>query len=66
MADLGFSVLPKSGSVYTFFPSESMAVGKSFTTHRPHQSDIEGFAVLRLAKRLETVYGWDENTFELA
>lgn len=66
MAELGFSVLPKFGSVYTFFPPESMAVKKSLTVHRPHTSRIEGYLVLIFARRLKRVYGWGEGTFETA
>ncbi|KAK2037282.1 hypothetical protein LZ31DRAFT_612436 [Colletotrichum somersetense] len=36
MAELGFSVLPKYGSVFTFIPPETMAVKRPFTVHRPH------------------------------
>ncbi|KAJ9143675.1 hypothetical protein NKR23_g6410 [Pleurostoma richardsiae] len=66
MADLGFSMLPKIGSVYTFFPPDSMSVERSFTVHRPHRSQIEGVFVPILARRLRRVYGWDEQSFELA
>ncbi len=65
MADLGFSVLPKSGSIYTFLPPDTMAVKKSVTIHRPHGSKIEGWRSLFLAQRLKRVYGWGEQTFEL-
>ncbi|KUI70448.1 hypothetical protein VM1G_11724 [Cytospora mali] len=65
MADLGFSVIPKFGSVYTFFPPENMTAKKSFTVHRPHQSKIEGWLVPIFARRLKRVYGWDEATFEV-
>ncbi|RYO94287.1 hypothetical protein DL762_000611 [Monosporascus cannonballus] len=37
MADLGFSVMPKFGSVYTFLPPKDMPVQKSVTFHRPHK-----------------------------
>ncbi|ROV99789.1 hypothetical protein VSDG_03001 [Cytospora chrysosperma] len=66
MADLGFSVLPKFGSVYTFSPPETMKAKKSLTLHRPHKSNIEGWSVPTFARRLNRVYGWDENTFEVA
>ena len=64
MTDLGFSVQPKAGSVYTFFPPESMHVSKSLTLHRPHKSEIEGHRAIAYAKRLRKVYGWNEKTFE--
>ena len=65
MAKLGFSVLPKQGSVYTFYPPEGMSVNKSFTTHRPHNSKIEGYRAHILARRLKSVYGWSEETFRV-
>jgi hypothetical protein len=66
MTDLGFSVIPKFGSVYTFYPPDTMAVKKSFTAHRPHQSKIEGHVTLIFAQRLRRVYGWSEHIFEVA
>ncbi|KAK2006700.1 hypothetical protein LZ32DRAFT_668680 [Colletotrichum eremochloae] len=33
MAELGFSVLPKYGSVFTFLPPETMAANRPFTVH---------------------------------
>lgn len=57
MAKLGFSVLPKYGSVYTFYPPDGMAVKKPFTIHQPHQSGFEGYRTLILAKRLKRMYG---------
>ncbi|KAK7419619.1 hypothetical protein QQX98_003210 [Neonectria punicea] len=63
MAELKFSVMPKFGSVYTFLPPDSMAVKKSITLHRPHQSRIEGHMVLIFARRLKRAYGWGERTF---
>ncbi|KAK3938103.1 hypothetical protein QBC46DRAFT_451435 [Diplogelasinospora grovesii] len=61
LVDLGFSVLPKFGSIYTFLPPDTMAV-KSFTVHRPHKSRIEGYMILVFARRLKRVYGWGEQT----
>ncbi|RYP46775.1 hypothetical protein DL768_007064 [Monosporascus sp. mg162] len=66
MADLGFSVIPKFGSVYTFSPPEDMPVQKSVTFHRPHKSRIEGYRLLEFASRLKKVYGWAERTFQVA
>ena len=66
MGDLGFTVVPKFGSVYTFLPPESMGVKQSFTVHRPHKSRIEGYRVLYFAQRLRRVYGWGEKTFVVA
>ncbi|KAL0935500.1 ipa protein [Colletotrichum truncatum] len=66
MADLGFSVIPKYGSVFTFLPPETMAIRKPFTVHRPHKSQIEGYLSLIIAQRLNRSYGWNEETFEVA
>jgi hypothetical protein len=65
MADLKFSVMPKTGSVLTFFPPKDMGVEKSLTLHRPHQSRIEGYKLLVFATRLQRVYGWGEQSFEV-
>ena len=42
MGDLGFSIVPKFGSVSTFLPPDSIGVKQSITVHRPHKSRIEG------------------------
>ncbi|KAF5551845.1 hypothetical protein FMEXI_3099 [Fusarium mexicanum] len=63
MAELGFSVLPRLGSVYTFRPSEDMDIKKPVSIHRPHQSQIEGYLILILARRLNRAYGWSEDSF---
>ncbi|KAF2103130.1 hypothetical protein NA57DRAFT_63799 [Rhizodiscina lignyota] len=65
MTDLGFSVQPRTGSVYTFLPPESMHVSKSLTLYRPHKSEIERYHAIVYAKRLRRVYGWSEKTFEV-
>jgi hypothetical protein len=64
MADLEFSIMPRFGSVFTFFPPQNMGVQKSLTVHRPHMSRIEGHALLLFASRLKRVYGWGEESFE--
>ncbi|TLD34354.1 hypothetical protein PspLS_01215 [Pyricularia sp. CBS 133598] len=66
IAELGFSVMPKFGSIYTFLPPESLNVRKSVTFHRPHRSQIEGFSVPIFAQRLNRVYGWKKESFETA
>lgn len=63
MTELGFSVIPKMGSIFTFAPSEKMQVQRDLTLHRPHQSSIEGPRLLVYSRRLKRVYGWDESTF---
>ncbi|KAK1837630.1 ipa protein [Colletotrichum chrysophilum] len=65
MAELGFSVYPRYGSVYTFRPPMQFKVERPLTIHRPHQSQIEGYRLLILARRLNRTYGWSEKTFKL-
>jgi len=64
MGDLGFSVTPKGGSIYTFNPPESMEASP-ITLHRPHASEIEGYKLLIFSRRLRRTYGWDAETFEV-
>ncbi|TVY90703.1 hypothetical protein LAWI1_G004706 [Lachnellula willkommii] len=66
MADLKFSVMPKFGSVFMFCPPPDLAIQKSLTLHRPHKSQIEGHFLLIFASRLKRVYGWGEQSFEVA
>ncbi|TVY18075.1 hypothetical protein LARI1_G003499 [Lachnellula arida] len=66
MADLKFSVIPKFGSVFMFCPPPDLAIQKSLTLHRPHKSQIEGHLLLIFASRLKRVYGWGEQSFEVA
>ncbi|TVY39828.1 hypothetical protein LOCC1_G004953 [Lachnellula occidentalis] len=66
MADLKFSVMPKFGSVFMFCPPSNLAIQKSLTLHRPHKSQIEGHLLLIFASRLKRVYGWGEQSFEVA
>jgi len=63
MAELGFLIIPNSGSVYKFVPPTSMAVQKPLTLHRPHKSHIEGYLIPIFAQRLKRTYGWTEQTF---
>ncbi|KAL2889552.1 ipa protein [Ceratocystis lukuohia] len=67
MTAVGFRVTPKFGSVIQFSPPPPstgyVPVQKSITFHRPHQSKIEGYRILYHARRLNSVYGWDEDTF---
>ncbi|KAI3575581.1 hypothetical protein IWW34DRAFT_703859 [Fusarium oxysporum f. sp. albedinis] len=63
MSELGFSVLPRLGSVYTFRPSENMDIKRPVSIHRPHKSQIEGYLILILARRLNRAYGWSDNSF---
>ena len=65
MSELGFSMAPKYGSAYTFSPPESLQIQRSFTVHRPHKSQIEGYMSLYYARRLNRLYGWDADSFEV-
>lgn len=65
MADLNFSVTPKYGSVFTFHPPQSMGATRSVTLHRPHASDVEGYKLLIVSRRLYRTYGWTQETFEV-
>ncbi|KAI1098454.1 hypothetical protein F4804DRAFT_350368 [Jackrogersella minutella] len=64
MADLGFSVIPEYGSVYTFTPPSELALNKSIKVHRPHKSHIEGHKLLFIAGTLKRNYGWTIDTFQ--
>lgn len=66
MVDLGFSVIPRFGSVYTFSPPQKYAAQKAITLHRPHKTCIEGYRLLILGRRLGRRYGWNQKTFEVA
>jgi hypothetical protein len=66
MTDLGFSIDPKVGSIYTFVPPKKMAIRRDITLHRPHQASIEGRLLLIYSRRLKQVYGWDNSTFVAA
>ncbi|CAI6293615.1 unnamed protein product [Periconia digitata] len=63
MADVGFAIHPKIGSIFTFVPPEEMSVQRPLTLHRPHHADIEGPLLLVYSRRLMRVYGWSEATF---
>ncbi|KAF2768455.1 hypothetical protein EJ03DRAFT_328306 [Teratosphaeria nubilosa] len=64
MAELGFSVTPKGGSVFTFNAPDASDWGE-ITLHRPHGSEIEGWKLLYLARRLQRRFAWDAETFEV-
>ncbi|KAH2913588.1 hypothetical protein KXW25_000871 [Aspergillus fumigatus] len=66
MTDLNFSITPKWGSVLTFYSPQDSSVQRSLTLHRPHNSHIEGFRLLFIAKRLKRTFGWEEGSFALA
>lgn len=64
MAEVGFSITPKTGSIYNFVPPESMGDKRAITLHRPHVSEIEGYRLLLYSRRLMRTYGWGAETFE--
>ncbi|KAJ4246530.1 hypothetical protein NW762_013470 [Fusarium torreyae] len=64
MVELGFAVIPKFGSVYTFRPGEAISINRPINIHRPHGSKIEGSPLRMLGRRLARSYGWNESTFE--
>lgn len=65
MVDLGFSVIPKFGSVYTFSPvGKDVGHEESITFHRLHKPEIEGWKLVVFASRLKRVYGWNEQSFK--
>jgi hypothetical protein len=64
MAELDFSVTPKGRSIFMFNPPESID-SRPITIHRPHASDIDRYQLVYLARRLNRVYRWDAETFEL-
>lgn len=64
MTSLDFSVVPRFGSVFTFFPPQDFSPPRAFTIHRPHQSRIEGYKLIYFANRLKRIYGWDADSFK--
>ncbi|PYI09466.1 hypothetical protein BO78DRAFT_438093 [Aspergillus sclerotiicarbonarius CBS 121057] len=66
MLDLGFSVVPRLGPLYTFCPPEEYPVQQAITLQRPQKSQIEGYRLLSIRMRLGRKYGWGEKTFEMA
>ncbi|KAF7587682.1 hypothetical protein BBP40_006867 [Aspergillus hancockii] len=66
MVDMGFSVIPKFGSIYTFSPVKNSDFRNSITVHRPHESRIEGYRLLIFARRLKRKFGWEETSFMAA
>ncbi|MCJ1334504.1 hypothetical protein MMC10_011216 [Thelotrema lepadinum] len=66
MAELRFSVIPISGSIFTFVPPQDGGITqRQITLHRPHGSQLEGYKMKFFARRLSRVYGWKMESFEL-
>lgn len=63
MAEVGFSIESKYGSIYTFTPPATMQGANPLNLHRPHSSKYEGYRVLLLGNRLKRVYNWNMNSF---
>lgn len=64
MVEIGFSIRPAMGSMYTFTPPEHMSDLQPVTLHRPHRARIEGHVIFRFSLRLRRLYGWNEGSFE--
>lgn len=64
MNEIGFSILPSLGYLYTFVPSEDSDVDTFLTLHHPYRSVIHGDGLLLLALRLKLLYGWEKEAFE--
>jgi hypothetical protein len=64
MVDIGFTILPSVGSLYTFVPGKDCDQATFLTLHRPYGSVIHGDGLLLLALRLKLMYGWGKETFE--
>lgn len=64
MKEVGFSILPSLGSLYTFVPDEASDVALFLTLYRPYRSVIHGDGLLLLALRLKLLYGWNKGTFQ--
>jgi hypothetical protein len=65
LAKLGFMVLPRNGSVYTFYPPNTMNIQTPLVLQNPHQSRVEGYRSLIFARRLRKLFGWWEATFQV-
>ncbi|GAM41078.1 hypothetical protein TCE0_041r13927 [Talaromyces pinophilus] len=64
MKEIGFSILPSLGALYSFVPGVDSDVATFFTLHRPYRSVIRGDGLLLLALRLKLLYGWGKDSFE--
>ncbi|PYH90739.1 hypothetical protein BO71DRAFT_333764 [Aspergillus ellipticus CBS 707.79] len=66
MVDVGFSIAPTTGSIFSFEPPAYLDIKQSVNIHRPHESAVEGYLIRIWAKRLRDTYGWGRDTFEIA
>ncbi|KAF2451689.1 hypothetical protein P171DRAFT_347641 [Karstenula rhodostoma CBS 690.94] len=67
MIRTGFSAEKLQGSAWQFTPLGNTDVGRSIQFHEPHpDSDIPYALARRFGRRLERVYGWTRDTFQLA
>lgn len=61
MTNVGFTIESIGGSIARFVPP---AGGSPICLHRPHPTDkLEGWALLRVARRLKRSFGWGPDTF---
>ncbi|KAF2645206.1 hypothetical protein P280DRAFT_531183 [Massarina eburnea CBS 473.64] len=67
MTKVRFSVEKMQGSAWQFSPTDNVEVERSIQFHEPHpNSDIPYTMARRFGRRLERVYGWSKDTFQLA
>ncbi|KAL1593261.1 hypothetical protein SLS60_010869 [Paraconiothyrium brasiliense] len=67
MIRTGFSAEKLQGSAWQFTPQGNTDVERSIQFHEPHpDSDIPYRIARRFGRRLERVYGWTRDTFELS
>jgi hypothetical protein len=66
MARIGFAVEKLQGSAWQFTPGEALGVHRGIQFHEPHpDSDITYVMARRFGRRLERVYGWNGDSFQL-
>ncbi|PVH95695.1 hypothetical protein DM02DRAFT_689572 [Periconia macrospinosa] len=66
MTCVGFAVEKLQGSAWQFTPGKDSDVARGIQFHEPHpESDIPYAMARRFGRRLERVYGWDRDSFEL-
>ncbi|KAL5417183.1 hypothetical protein PMIN03_001803 [Paraphaeosphaeria minitans] len=66
MIRTGFAAEKLQGSAWQFTPHGNTAVERSIQFHEPHpDSDIPYIMARRFGRRLERVYGWTSDTFQL-
>jgi hypothetical protein len=59
--DIGFSMIPKFGSIYTSAAPSTLAAQRNLTLHHPHKSRIEIPTFLSHSRRPNRICGWNES-----